>query len=234
MDSDEQIKQRYMNEIVGRGKCPSSDDLIRYQRHEISTEEMLHIKKHIDACGLCDSIVVQLSELDSAPETSWQESLKRFLLHPALAYGIALALFYPAYRGLFHSSKDTQKILDGTSSAMDFDLGQGSVTRSNSSDKKTVVHLSPTERFFILTFFVPVRNTHQYEMEIRNEQGVLIDSKEIHSRDSVGNFSVVAATSLFQDGTYSLTVKERETTNGVIKNEYSFHFRIENRKKGGK
>ncbi|MCI0617113.1 hypothetical protein L0244_29400, partial [bacterium] len=103
MDSDERIKSSYMNEISERGECPSSDDLIRYQRSEISTEEILRIKQHIDACGMCDYIIIQLSEVDSGPETRWHESLKRFLLNPALAYAIALALLYPAYRGLFHS-----------------------------------------------------------------------------------------------------------------------------------
>jgi hypothetical protein len=68
------------------------------------------------------------------------------------------------------STTAPQKIVDATGSAMDFDLGNGSITRSKSSDEKTVVLLSPTEQFFILTFFVPIQSTYRYEMEIRNEQ----------------------------------------------------------------
>jgi hypothetical protein len=234
MDFDERIKGIYRSRISGRGECPETHDLIRYQQRELSTEDMLRLKKHIDVCGFCDYDLFQLSEFDSVPQANWKESLKRFLLHPALAYGIALALLYPAYRGLFVTSTSPQRI--GTGSAMDFDLGVGSVTRSKSSDEKAVVLLSPTERFFILTFFVPVRSIFRYEMEIRNEQGSLIDSKEIHSRDSTGNFSIVAAVSLFQDGNYKLIVKEVQPANGVIKNEYNFHFKFEirNRKNGGK
>ncbi len=227
MDFDERAKSIYRKRISDRGECPASDDLIRYQRREVSTEEMLRIKQHIDVCGDCDCALVQLSELDSVPDATWKESLKRFLLHPALAYGIALALLYPAYRGLFHPGPAPQKLVDGAGSAMDFDLGNGSVTRSKDFRKETAVVLSSTERFFILTFFAPVRSTYRYEMEIRNEQGILIDSKEIHSRDSIGNFSIVAVSSLFPDGIYKLTVKEVEPANGAIKNEYNFHFRTE-------
>lgn len=226
MDFEERIKHGYMKKISGRGECPASDDLIRYQRREVSTEEMLRIKQHIDACGLCDCALVQLSELDSVPKTKWKESLKRFLLHPALAYAIVLALLYPAYRGLFHSGPAPQQIVNGTGSAMDFDLGQGSVTRSKRSGEEAVVLLSPTERFFILTFFVPVRSIYRYEMEIRNEQGILIDSKVIRSRDSIGNFSIVAATSLFPDGLYSLTIQEIESATGALRNEHYFQFRV--------
>lgn len=225
MNFDEKIKQIYRNEISDKGECPPSDDLIRYQRREASMEEMLRIKRHIDNCGICDSAVVQLSEIDSAPVFDWKESLKRILLHPALAYGIALALLYPAYLGL--SNRAAQGVVSRAGSARDFDLGQGSVTRSTSSAEPTVVSLPPNDQFVILTFFVPVRSSYRYEMEIRNELGSLIDSEAIHSRDSIGNFSIVAASSAFADGKYKLNVKETEPSNGVMKNEYAFHFYIE-------
>jgi hypothetical protein len=63
-----------------------------------------------------------------------------------------------------------------------------------------------------------------------------MDSKEISSRDSIGNFSIVAASSLFQDGNYKLIVKEVQPANEVTKNEYNFYFRFEikSRKNGGK
>lgn len=227
MDFEEQIKQSYRKEISDRDECPEAEDLIRYKRHELSTEEMLRMKKHVDICGSCDCVLVQLSEFDFGPEASWRESLKRFFLHPALAYGLALALLYPAYRGLFQSAPVDEKVIDGTGSAMDFDLGQGSVTRSTTPGEEIVVALHPAERFFILTFFVPVRNGYRYEMEIQNEQGIVIDSKRIRSRDSIGNFSIVATASLFPDGNYKLAVKEVDSAKKAIKNEYSFDFRIQ-------
>ncbi len=210
--------------------------LIRYQHRELGTEEMLRIKQHIDICGSCDCVLVQLSEFDSVAGSAIQAKQKvvlRFFLHPALAYGIVLLLLYPAYLGLIDHRRAARQINDGTGSAMDFDLGQGSATRSASSGEQIVVPLSSDERFFILTFFLPVRRNHRYEMAIRNEQGILIDSKDIHSRDSVGNFSIVANGSLFPNGIYKLTVKEVEPANGVIKNEYNFHFRIERNQESG-
>lgn len=234
MDFEEQIKRGYRKGISDRGDCPASDDLIRYQQRELSTEEMLRIKQHVDVCGFCDCAVAELSEFDSVasfaarePEAAGRKGFfSRFLLHPAFAYGIALALLYPAYRGLFHPGPAPEKIVERTGSAMDFDLGQGSVTRSPSYGKEAGVVLSPDERFFILTLFVPVRSDHRYKMEIRNEQGLLVDSGTIRSRDSVGNFSIVATSSLFPDGRYRLTVQEIEAATGRVKEDHQFLFRV--------
>ncbi len=86
--------------------------------------------------------------------------------------------------------------------------------------------LSPAERFFILTLFVSVRSAYQYEMKIQNKDGRLIDSGVIQSRDSVGNFSIVATSSLFPDGRYELTVQEIEPATGTVRDEHYFQFRV--------
>jgi hypothetical protein len=190
MNFEERIKESYRKEIANRDECPAAEDLIRYQRREFSTEQMLRIKKHVDICGSCDCVLVQLSEIDSGPEANWKESLKQLFLHPALAYGIALALLYPAYRGLFQSPPVKQQVIDETGSAMDFDLGHGSITRSTSSGEEIVVALSPTDRFFILTFFVPVRNIYRYDMEIRNEHGSVVDSESIPKNEYDFDFRI--------------------------------------------
>jgi hypothetical protein len=233
MDFEEQIKRGYRKKMSERGDCPASDDLIRYQKRELSTGQMLLIKQHVDVCGFCDCAVAELSELDSSEYSGETKTairkgfIPRFLLHPALAYGIVLALLYPAYRGLIQPDLKPQKTVDGVGSAIDFDLGQGSPTRSVSHSKEIVVSLSQSEEYFILTFFVPVRSLHRYEMEIRNEQGNVIESGVIRSRDTIGNFSIVAANQLFPVGIYKLTVKEVELANGAVKNEYHFQFRID-------
>lgn len=231
---EEQIRDSYREKTADRSDCPAPDDLVRYHHRELSPEEMLRIQQHVSVCGFCDCEVAGLAEFNSVAssvlqpdESSRKGILIRFLLHPAFAFAIVLALLYPAYRGLFTAGPASQKIVDRAGSAMDFDLGQGSATRSTSPDKEAVVVLSRAERFFILTFFVPVRSAYRYEMEIRNEEGKVVDSEIIRSRDPLGNFSVVAASSQFPDGRYSLTVKEIEPAAGTVKDQYHFQFRVD-------
>lgn len=234
MDFEEQIRDSYKKKTADRGDCPSPDELIRYHQRELSTDELFSIKQHVNVCGSCDLTVVQLSEFDSAtssavrdPEESKRKGfLVRLLFHPMLAYGIVLVLLYPAYQGLFKSDRTPKQAVGATGSAMDFDLGHASTTRSTPQKKEVVVTLLPAERFFILTFFVPVRSAYRYEMEIRNEHRMVVDSGVIRGRDSVGNFSIVAASSLFPDGRYDLAVQEIESETGTTRDEHYFQFRV--------
>jgi hypothetical protein len=231
---DDEVRTEYKKISKRRGDCPGSEQLVRYQQHTLSTEEMLLIKQHLNLCGLCDWTVTGLTEFDTVANPSMEDqrqparkgSLLRFILNPALAYGIVLALLYPAYRGIFHP-RSVETDFQGVGSARDFDLGDASTTRSGSAAERKLVQLSPRERFFILSIFVPIRKDHTYEMQIVNQKGEKIDSGEIKSRDLIGNFSIVANANLFSDGDYSLTVKEIEQSSRQLKEEYRFRFQIE-------
>ncbi|HSE42130.1 MAG TPA: hypothetical protein VLH08_15305 [Acidobacteriota bacterium] len=232
---DDEVRAAYKKLSKMRGECPDSDQLVRYQQHALSTEDMLLIKQHLSLCGLCDWAVTGLAEFDSVASPNVQKqrqsarkgSLLRYILHPALAYGIVLALLIPAYQGIFHKRSTIEKKMHGVVSARDFDLGNGSTTRSASSVDKKLILLSPLERFFILSIFVPIRKDYKYEMEILNQKGETVDSGEIVSRDALGNFSIVANSNLFPDDDYSLIVKEVDQQTRKVKDEYRFVFRVE-------
>jgi hypothetical protein len=227
--------EQIRHEFKKRGECPSPEQLVRYQQRALSTEEMLVIKQHLDLCGLCDWTLTQLTQFDSIANTEVQKraervrtkSFLRFIL-PALACAIVIALVYPVYFGIFRARPTVEKSNPGVGSARDFDLGEGTTTRSAPpSTRKTVVTLSPSENFFILSLFVPIRKNHVYEMEIKNEKGQKVDSGEINSRDALGNFSIVCSSNLFPDGNYELTIREIEKQTQHVKDEYSFQFRVE-------
>lgn len=111
MDSEGQIRESYSKKATDRGDCPASEDLVRYHQRQLTSEEMLRIKQHVDVCGSCDWSVVELWEFDSVASSAVpepEESRRKgflILFHPAFAYGIVLVLLYPAYRGLFYSDR---------------------------------------------------------------------------------------------------------------------------------
>lgn len=228
----ERLKYAYRKRTTEREKCLSSDLLVRYHQRTLSGEEMLLIKQHLDVCGVCDWAVTQLIEFDSVgidqkQKESVRARLIRFFLHPVVAYGIALTLLYPAYRGIFPVRPAMEKSTKVADSARDFNLGVGSSLRSIPVIAEVPIALSASERFFILTFYVPVSGDYSYEMEMANVQGKILESGEIQSRDSVGNFSIVANSSFFSDGHYNLKVKEIERRTKEVKDQYLFRFRIE-------
>jgi hypothetical protein len=89
-----------------------------------------------------------------------------------------------------------------------------------------VIQISPTEKFTIFNFFVPVRPDRRYAMSFSDVNAKEIASESIQSRDRFGNFSVVCPRELFTEGTYKLQVQEldKETDRGY--DEYIFQFKI--------
>jgi hypothetical protein len=236
-DNDlDEVRAAYKGLNAMRGKCPSSEDLVRYQQRSLSTEEMLLIKQHLNLCGLCDWAVTELAEFDSVaiPSVQQEESLPkrtksplRFFLYPALGFALVLILLIPAFLFILQPKAALHQSPNIAGSARDFDLGVGSSTRSVSSAKKKLVVLSRSERFFILNFFIPIRTDHKYEMEILNQKEQKVDSGDIQSRDPLGNFSIVCSSNVFPDGDYSLTIKEIAQQTRQVKDEYRFLFQVE-------
>jgi hypothetical protein len=57
-----------------------------------------------------------------------------------------------------------------------------------------------------------------------------VDSGIIQSRDLVGNFSIVAVSSLFPNNSYSMMIKEIEVATGKAKTDHHFRFRVTRKK----
>lgn len=238
-DINEDVREAFEKMRTDRGECPAPEQLVKFQQQALGAEEMAIVKRHIEGCGSCDSIVHGLTGFDEAtlPDAvesiGWLPKARRLLFHPALAYLLVLALLYPAYRGLFHKPNIVEKTIpvlkpvpvEGVGTARDFNLGDGSTQRTSSPLSEELIQLSKNDKFFILNFFIPVRADHRYEMQITNEKGNVIAADEAKSRDQLGNFSVVCTRQLFPAGSYILRIKELDTQ-GKLHDESAFRFKI--------
>jgi len=237
--------QRALREMMAeRGDCPGSEKLIAFHDRLLPAEEILQVRQHVEMCGLCDSRIAAMARFDSVTKPTEEKDrlmiVRRFFLSPALAYLFVLALIYPAYRGIFQEPEVKEKIVTRTktipmpveavAAARDFSLGEATRQRSGGVESIPIIELSPQEKFFILSFFLPVHPSHQYEMEITDDKGgVLTSADRIMSRDALGNFSIVASSKLFPDNLYTLKVLESEEGSGRLIDTYSFPFQVTHR-----
>jgi hypothetical protein len=237
VDIPENIKEAFERMKAGRGDCPASEELVNFQQLSLPAEEMARIKRHIEGCGICDRIVQGLTEFDEVtrkdPEgIKWSSRLLHFMLNPAVAYLVALALLYPAYRGIFHSSTEVVETMEEqkqqVDSASDFDLGEGTLQRGIGATPSVekVISIPKEERFFILNLFIPVRSDLSYKMEVQDEKDAVISTTDVQSRDRLGNFSIVCTRELFPPGSYRIRIQELDPKTRQPLAEYLFRFKV--------
>jgi len=58
-----------------RGPCPSAEALVEYHHGRLPAEQSAEVRKHVEACGLCD---VLLSRLQAGPfharDRNWRQN----------------------------------------------------------------------------------------------------------------------------------------------------------------
>jgi len=99
---------------------PSPDALLQYEGGGLTDAERRGIAQHLAGCAPCRDELRALAvfDRDAAPAAArvpvskprrWSFRLPRLVLHPALAYGLVLALlFYPALRSRFSETEFTE------------------------------------------------------------------------------------------------------------------------------
>lgn len=99
---------------------PSPDMLLRYEGRGMADADRHRVAQHLATCAPCRDELRALAvfDRDAAPAAArvtvseprrWSFRLPRLVLHPALAYGLVLALlFYPALRSRFSETELTQ------------------------------------------------------------------------------------------------------------------------------
>ena len=99
---------------------PTPDMLLRYEDGGLADADRHRVARHLAACAPCRDELRALAvfDRDAAPAAArvtvsksrrWSFRLPRLVLHPALAYGLVLALlFYPAFRSSFSERKLTE------------------------------------------------------------------------------------------------------------------------------
>ena len=97
---------------------PSPDMLLRYEGGRLADADRHRLAQHLAGCAPCRDELRALAvfDRDAAPVVARATKprrlsfrLPRFVLHPALAYGLVLALlFYPALRSRFSETESTE------------------------------------------------------------------------------------------------------------------------------
>jgi len=165
------------------------------------------------------------------------QTMAAFLRRPAVGYAIALALCYPAYLGIRpkpNPASETPKAVAPAPAAkilappftaqpapvLDLDGVRGPLQPSNR------VQLTEQDRFFVLSFFVPIRTDRRYTATILNEAGTTIAPEEELPQPDHGNFVLVCAREPFRPGEYRLIVSEFDHHTGQVSRRVTFRFRI--------
>jgi hypothetical protein len=175
----------------------------------------------------------------SLPERqSFWGKLKGVFLHPAFAYLLLAAMAYPAYRGLFGKPEAVKEVVKEPKlvevEKPGLDIATLSTFEPRPADRAAVegpgvVRLAADERFFALSFFVPISERPEfiYEVEIRNRQGQLVaGEKAARPQDELGNFLLVCRRELFSSGEYELRVQEVNKTTQTVTRTFSFSFTV--------
>jgi hypothetical protein len=119
---------------------------------------------------------------------------------PALGYGLAAVLIYPAWLGV---AGRREKPESPAAAARIVDL-----TAVRGEAGLVVVEERAGERAVVLQFFVPVRAGERYTAEIRNSAGqVVARLGEVKSYDGNGNFAVVVEPRGLKAGRYVVVVQ---------------------------
>ena len=211
-----------------RGACPSGESLIAYLGGSLSVEEQNIISHHVSACGLCDSLLIQIREFDSVEpsiepvgwhaiesrmrdrvfpqqRTLWSR-LRAVAWHPAFAYAFGVVLCAAVF------------VVQRPARSPEFgaELGKGrnlKVTRSED--------LAVPEKFLVLSFWIPTRPDYQYVALLDNTF-----AKNILSDDGKGNFLVAYRREDLHAGKHSLRITARDPRTGKELKPVEFSFEL--------
>ena len=194
-----------------RGHCPSSEDLVAFHESRLPVEDAARVRNHVEACGLCDA---QLGRLEAADRPLWR-SVWALMQKPAFAYCLVALLLLPAYRGLVRPAGNV-----GIVPVPSFSLD---VVRSDS--QSPFVRLADKERFFVLSFFIPLKASppHRYEVVVvRGNQTALVPAQPLRNCDAVGNCLLLCDAALFAPGQYEVRVQETPPGGSMVVHLFPF------------
>jgi hypothetical protein len=142
------------------------------------------------------------------------------LRRPAFAYIVALALVYPAYRGLRPRLQAPSPHLAAVEAPKTPSSPPVMVApppleleRVRGGGRRTkVVRLAPNESAFVLGFCVPTRAGYSYHAEVRHEKGGSVVAHVPLPPNRVGYFNLVFDRRPFDPGAYTLSVFEARSS----------------------
>jgi hypothetical protein len=214
-----------------RGPCPSADDLTAFHDGRLSIEEIARVRNHVEACGLCD---VQLARLASdkpakRPVSTW---VWAFFRRPVVPYALVALLLFPAYRGFVPRRKDYSpepsasprgetELLVAPIPSFSLDV----VRSSSGVQKSPIIRLSRDDRFFLLSFLVPIKAPPSYRYNlsvVREDETAVVSPQMLRDCDGVGNCYLICNTALFPTGRYEVGITETGPASTTVTRHFPF------------
>ena len=214
-------------------ECPSAEALAGFAVDSLPLDETSRIQSHVSACGICESLVERLQHFDDPvagdpPGSSARDRRlrsrvfpkprsQRILLHPAVAYGIALSAVVAAFVSSRH--RVPAMLPAATAIAMEsvgtIDLN---VTRGGGVPRFAV---DPPGRFLLLSFLIDIHPAFHYAASL--DGGPV---REVVTSDGKGNFTVLFSRDLLGAGRHRLTVTEINPRSGKAERSFEFAFQL--------
>jgi hypothetical protein len=214
--------------------CPDAAALTGFAAQSLPSDQADRIRAHVSGCGVCDSLLEGLRRFDDPltdtppgwaaaerrlrarvfPRPPW----RRWFLHPAAAYGIALiaviVAVIPSRRPVsqpvvapsaFSSPVDLQSLR-----AIDVSTTRGAVPNVNLGSEDGLVYLS---------FVVDIHRGLRYEASL--DRGA---AKVVTSSDGKGNFALLVTRDGLSPGAHHLVVTEINPASAKVERSFDFPF----------
>ncbi len=213
------------------GRCPGAETLADFAAGSLPPGEAARIRSHIAACGICDSLVERLRHFDEPvgvgppgwaaterrlrsrvfPKPRWQV----ILLHPAVAYGIALAAVIVAAVPGRHPASPIPPAAAA--------IAMESVRTIDLNVTRGVPSFAPdqSEKFLLLSFLIDIHPALHYAVSLDGSP-----AREVVSSDGKGNFAVLFSRAVLGAGSHRLTVIETDPRSGKTERSLEFPFQL--------
>ncbi len=219
---DRALRRRLWTVRAQRGECPAIEVLTRFSFGDSPEAEAEEVRAHVARCGLCDALLYRMKDFPATAGAygAPKRRLVEYLRSPALGYVLALALVYPAYRGLKPSPSVPPVPSRPAAVEAPPGLSLNAVRGETGGPAATMAG-----DHFLIHFALPVSARRQYRATIRAADGKeIVAGLPIRSWDSFGNFSLLCRASDFPSGSYSVEVEELEEGAGTVLGRKVFRF----------
>jgi hypothetical protein len=226
----------------GLGPCPDAAALAGFAAQTLPSDEATRVQAHVSMCGICDSLVESLKHFDDPLSAlpDWASTERRlrvkvfprqrrwsWLLHPAVAYGVALAAVTVAFVPVRHKAFPTPVspapaqptiVAPGTTELQSLRTIDLNTTRG-----ARVPHfaLGSGDRLVLLSFLIDVHPGFHYEASLDGRT-----AQSVTSSDGKGNFAVLVNRELLGPGSHDLKVAEIEPASGKSERSFDFSFQL--------
>ncbi len=223
-------------------KIAQEKTIERYLSGQLPADEERAFEEHYFGCDQCFAAIKEAEKVipvmpvaaakKAKPSFNFQSWLEAFARTPAFAVAsmvVALALIYPAWRGIVTVTRlqgELQELRQPQANAQSYYLAQ---TRAGESAEGVAISVQPEDETFVLNFNILKSeiSAPQYRAEIVDQNGKAIwQAEDLKAAGDYALFSIVCQSAFFNQELYTLKVYEVNPADQRVANEFAFPFEI--------